>query len=234
MAVPTRDARGRLTGVLAAAVLPQPLAIARGSLDLGDRASRSSTARAARCSAGFRRPAQRRARAHAERTGVVAETRGLDGSRGHALAYTTSTIPGLDDRDRPAALVLFADARRGVLPRARARRRRHCDRAVPDRAGPAARAARGRAGAHALAAARTSSRASSAAPLWAATSRTASWPGSPMPSPARSASSRWSPRGPRPGALGLGRRRLPVDRGRPRHRRRAGGDARLRLRHPPS
>ena len=36
MAVPTRDARGRLTGVLAAAVLPRPLAITRGSLDLGD------------------------------------------------------------------------------------------------------------------------------------------------------------------------------------------------------
>ena len=36
MAMPTRDVRGRLTGVLAAAVLPRPLAITRGSLDLGD------------------------------------------------------------------------------------------------------------------------------------------------------------------------------------------------------
>ena len=36
MAVPTRDTRGRLTGVLAAAVLPRPLTITRGALDLGD------------------------------------------------------------------------------------------------------------------------------------------------------------------------------------------------------
>ena len=36
MAVPTRDAHGRLTGVLAAALLPRALAITRGSLDLGD------------------------------------------------------------------------------------------------------------------------------------------------------------------------------------------------------
>ena len=47
MAVPTRDARGRLTGVLAAALLPRPLAITRGHSISATPASRSSTARAA-------------------------------------------------------------------------------------------------------------------------------------------------------------------------------------------
>jgi serine phosphatase RsbU (regulator of sigma subunit)/anti-sigma regulatory factor (Ser/Thr protein kinase) len=115
MAVPTRDARGRLTGVLAAAVLPGPFAITRGSLDLGDsgvsildRAGRSVLA-------GFQRPTNLALLRSLGGTGMRADTRGLDGSRDHAIAYTTSTIPGWTIMiDRPRS-VLFADARRGFF-----------------------------------------------------------------------------------------------------------------------
>ena len=114
-AVPTRDARGRLTGVLAAAVLPGPLAITRGSLDLGDsgvsildRAGRSVLP-------GFPRPTNLALLRSLGGTGMRADTRGLDGSRDHAIAYTTSTIPGWTIMiDRPRS-VLFADARRGLF-----------------------------------------------------------------------------------------------------------------------
>jgi serine phosphatase RsbU (regulator of sigma subunit)/anti-sigma regulatory factor (Ser/Thr protein kinase) len=115
MAVPTRDARGRVTGVLAAAVLPQLLAITRGSLDRGD-AGVSILDRGGRSVlAGFRRPANLALVRTLGGTGVIADTRGLDGSPGHAIAYTTSTTPGWTIViDRPRSL-LFADARRGLF-----------------------------------------------------------------------------------------------------------------------
>jgi serine phosphatase RsbU (regulator of sigma subunit)/anti-sigma regulatory factor (Ser/Thr protein kinase) len=115
MAVPTRDAHGRLTGVLAAAVLPRSLATTRGSLDLGasgasilDREGRSVLS-------GFTRPSNVALVRTLVGTGVRADTRGLDGSSDHAVAYTTSTIPGWTIViDRPRS-VLFADARRGFF-----------------------------------------------------------------------------------------------------------------------
>ncbi|MDX6630738.1 MAG: hypothetical protein QOH00_2984, partial [Gaiellales bacterium] len=115
LAVPTLDDRGRLTGVLAAATLARPLAITSGSLDLGvsglsilDREGRSVLS-------GFERPANVALVRSLAGTGVRADTRGLDGSRDHAIAYTTSTIPGWTIViDRPRS-VLFADARRGLF-----------------------------------------------------------------------------------------------------------------------
>ena len=115
MAVPTRDARGRVTGVLAAALLSRPFAITKSSLDLGgagvavlDRTGRSilngsSDLRNATAAGALRG------------TGVIADTRGLDGSDHHAIAYTKSRMPGWTIViDQPRS-VLFADARRGFL-----------------------------------------------------------------------------------------------------------------------
>ena len=115
MAVPTRDTRGRLTGMLVGALNLRPFAISKGSLDLGgagmsilDRSGRSIMAGTA-----LPRTSDRGHALHG--TGVIADTRGLDGSTGHALAYRTSAIPGwtiVIDRPRSE---LFADARRAFL-----------------------------------------------------------------------------------------------------------------------
>ncbi len=115
VAVPTRDARGRLTGVLAGALMLQPFAISKGSLDLGghgmailDRSGRSIMSRSSQ-------PRNIDVARVLHGTGVIADTHGLDGSPGHALAYSASAIPGwMIVIDRPRS-ELFADARRGFL-----------------------------------------------------------------------------------------------------------------------
>jgi serine phosphatase RsbU (regulator of sigma subunit)/anti-sigma regulatory factor (Ser/Thr protein kinase) len=115
MAVPTRDARGRPTGVLAAAVLPQALAITRGALDLGDSGVAILDREGRSVLAGFTRPSNLALVRSLAGTGVRPNTRGLDGSRDHAIAYTRSAIPSWTIvLDRPRA-VLFSDARRGFF-----------------------------------------------------------------------------------------------------------------------
>ena len=109
--VPTRDASGHLTGVVVGALLLQPLAITKGALDLAgpglsilDRNGVSLMSGASPAALG---------RLHG--TGVIADTRGVDGSNGHALAYSTSTVPGwtiVIDESRSA---LLANARRGFF-----------------------------------------------------------------------------------------------------------------------
>ena len=91
MAVPTMDARGRMTGVLTAALLSRPFAITKGSLDLGgpgvvvlDRNGRSLLERRRRSDATLSLVASLRG------TGIIADTPGLDGSDDHAVAYTVS------------------------------------------------------------------------------------------------------------------------------------------------
>ena len=124
MAVPTRTARGRLTGVLVGALTLRPFGIASGALDLQagpgvavlDRAGHSlEIGLAIR-----RNPAPARG---LHGTGVIADTRGLDGSAGHALAYSTSAIPGWTIVIDRAALLALRQRPPGVLPRARADRR---------------------------------------------------------------------------------------------------------------
>jgi serine phosphatase RsbU (regulator of sigma subunit)/anti-sigma regulatory factor (Ser/Thr protein kinase) len=115
MAVPTKDARGRMTGVLTAALLSRPFRITKGSLDLGgagvvilDR-NGGSLLRGAGDASNSALVASLRG------AGIIPETRGLDGSDAHAVAYTTSSIPGWTIViDQPRA-VLFADARRGLF-----------------------------------------------------------------------------------------------------------------------
>jgi serine phosphatase RsbU (regulator of sigma subunit)/anti-sigma regulatory factor (Ser/Thr protein kinase) len=115
MAVPTRDARGRPTGVLAAAVLPKPLAITRGSPDLGDSGVAILDREGRSILGGFTRPSNLALVRALAGTGVRSNTPGLDGSSDHAIAYTTAVIPGWTIViDRPRA-VLFSAARRGFF-----------------------------------------------------------------------------------------------------------------------
>ena len=117
MAVPTRDLRGRPTGVLAGALLVNAFQVTQGSVDLGfaglsvlDRSGREVLD-------GFARPSN----AALSRTlresqvGLLSNVRGLDGGSGHMVAYATASIPGWTIAiDRPRAEV-FAAARRGLL-----------------------------------------------------------------------------------------------------------------------
>ena len=115
MAVPTRDASGRVTGVLSAALLGRPFAITGSSLNLGgagvtilDRDGRSVlTGSAVRAPAAWSSDCTARA--------SWVSTRGLDGGAHHVVAYASSAIPGWTIViDQPRA-ELFADARRGFL-----------------------------------------------------------------------------------------------------------------------
>ena len=115
MAVPTRDGRGHLTGVLVGALLLQPFAIARGALDLAgpgvsilDRKGRSLMTDSS--SPWISVPVSRLGG-----NGVIADTRGLDGSDHHALAYSTSAIPGWTIVIDEPRSTLLANARRGFF-----------------------------------------------------------------------------------------------------------------------
>ena len=115
MAMPTRDARGRMTGVLAAAVRPQALMITRGALDLGDSGLVILDREGRSVLGGFTRPQNLALARTLGGTGMRSDTVGLDGESDHAVAYTTSAIPGWTVViDRPRA-VLFSDARRGFF-----------------------------------------------------------------------------------------------------------------------
>ena len=117
MAVPTRDAQGRVSGVLAGACLVNALATGGASIDLGftglavlDRSGRE-------VQAGFARPpnAALARRLQADKVGLLEDVRGLDGGTGHLVAYATAGIPGwtiVIDRTRSS---IFAAARRGLV-----------------------------------------------------------------------------------------------------------------------
>jgi serine phosphatase RsbU (regulator of sigma subunit)/anti-sigma regulatory factor (Ser/Thr protein kinase) len=118
MAVPTRDARGRITGVLTGALLLRPSADNPRATDLGyagleiiDRAGQRLTLQslAPPQNADLVRTLTRR------KEGVLAGTRGLDGAGGHVVAFATSKAPAWTIViDQPAATV-FASARRSLL-----------------------------------------------------------------------------------------------------------------------
>ena len=154
MAVPTSDARGRVTGVLAAALHAPAVRDHEGlARPRRRRASSSSTATAARSWAArpTRATPPRRAPCAARASSPIRA--GSTARTSHALAYTTSAIPGWTIViDQPRA-VLFADARRGLFLELALVRRGGVDRALPDRVHPAARPPRRRARAHAGAAA---------------------------------------------------------------------------------
>ena len=106
MAVPTHDARGRPTGVLAGALLVNALpgqrrvvrSRVRGPLGAGSpRARGAGRLRAARATPRSR-SGSAAARSACSRTSAASTAAG-----DHLVAFATAPIPGLDDRDRPAA-----------------------------------------------------------------------------------------------------------------------------------
>ena len=115
--VPTYDASGALSGVLAGSLLFEPQAPGRQALDLGyagleilDRDGKSLLA-------GFTAPrnADLVQRVRNAPPGVLTDTRGLDGSDGRVVAYATSALPGwtvVIDQPRSA---IFGTAWRSFL-----------------------------------------------------------------------------------------------------------------------
>lgn len=116
-AVPTRDARGRLTGVLAGSLLLQPPRRSKRAIDLGfeglsviDRKGQQLTDP----ELSPPRNAVLLARLRQGKEGLVSDTRGLDGQSGHVVASAPSRIPGWQTViDRPRSAV-FAAARRSL------------------------------------------------------------------------------------------------------------------------
>ena len=118
MSVPTRDGRGRLTGVLAGGLVLPPSRQDSRSTDLGyaglevlDREGQQITRR------DLARPVNTElvSLLRARKEGVLEDTRGLDGSGGRVVAYASSAAPSwVAVIDQPASTV-FADARRALL-----------------------------------------------------------------------------------------------------------------------
>ena len=115
MATPTRDHKGRLTGMLVGALRLQPFAMTRDSLDLGgadlsilDRNGRSILD-------GSRMPRNAGLARSLDGAGTRADTRGLDGSPHHAVAFSASGVAGWTVViDQPRSR-LFGAARRAFL-----------------------------------------------------------------------------------------------------------------------
>jgi anti-sigma regulatory factor (Ser/Thr protein kinase) len=117
MAVPTHDPHGRISGVLAGALLVNALDISGGSLDLGftgygvlDRDGRELLS-------GFAQPRNTALARRLQRGqfGLLSGVQGLDGGADHLVAYSTASIPGwtlVIDRPRSS---IFSAARRGLL-----------------------------------------------------------------------------------------------------------------------
>jgi serine phosphatase RsbU (regulator of sigma subunit)/anti-sigma regulatory factor (Ser/Thr protein kinase) len=115
LATPTRDARGRITGVLVGALSLQPFAISQSTLDLdGPGLSILDRGGTSVLSDSARPPTSDLAR-ELHGTGTLGDVRGLNGSPHHAVSYSTSAIAGwtiLIDEPRSK---IFAAARRGFL-----------------------------------------------------------------------------------------------------------------------
>jgi serine phosphatase RsbU (regulator of sigma subunit) len=117
VAVPTRDAAGKLTGMLAGALLVKPTPTSKASIDLGfagiaifDRTGQSVLN-------GFVKPRNPALLAHVRKTptgGVVDSTRGFDGKDDHVVGYATALVPAwVIAIDQPRSTVL-ASARRSL------------------------------------------------------------------------------------------------------------------------
>ena len=115
MAAPTRDAHGRLTGVLVGTLRLDPFALTRRALGLAgpdlsilDRVGNSILDHSPL-------PANATLARSLHGSGTIADTRGLDGSPHHAVTYSTSHIAGwtvVIDRPRSE---LFSAPRRAFL-----------------------------------------------------------------------------------------------------------------------
>ena len=117
LAVPTRDASGRLTGVLAGSMLVNTFQAPGGSADLGFAGLAVLDRRGRAVLAGFTRPrnVELQERLRQSQVGLLSSTHGLDGQPDHLVAYATAQVPGWTIAiDRPRSAV-FAAARRGLV-----------------------------------------------------------------------------------------------------------------------
>jgi serine phosphatase RsbU (regulator of sigma subunit)/anti-sigma regulatory factor (Ser/Thr protein kinase) len=118
MSVPTRDERGRITGVLAGGIVleqspndPRTTELGYAGLQVIDREGQLVTRR------DLARPQNSElvARLRKAKEGLIVDGRGLDGSDGRVIAYASSAAAGWTTvLDQPASTV-FAGARRSLL-----------------------------------------------------------------------------------------------------------------------
>ena len=115
--VPTRDAAGKVTGVLVGSLLLKPSNPSQASLDLGFEGLAIIDRKGQSLLAGFVRPKrfEEGKRFGNAASGVVSDTKGLDGESGHVLAFARAKVPGWTViLDRPRSEV-FAAARRTLV-----------------------------------------------------------------------------------------------------------------------
>ena len=116
-AVPTRDAAGKLTGVLVGSLLLKPSNPSQASLDLGFEGLAIIDRKGQSMLAGFVHPKrfEEGKRFGSAASGVVSDTDGLEGQSGHVLAFARAKVPGWTViLDRPRSEV-FAAARRTLV-----------------------------------------------------------------------------------------------------------------------
>lgn len=117
MSVPTRDRRGRLSGVLAGGIVIQPSSDDSRASELGFEGLEFLDREGQQLLRRDLAPPQNRALAArlAGGEGVLVDTRGLDGSPRRVVAYASSRVPEWTAvLDQPVA-VAFADARRSLF-----------------------------------------------------------------------------------------------------------------------
>lgn len=115
--VPTRDAAGKVTGVLVGSLLLKPSNPSQASLDLGFEGLAIIDRKGQSLLAGFVRPKrfEEGKRFGNAPSGIVSDTKGLDGDSGHVLAFARAKVPGWTViLDRPRSEV-FAAARRTLV-----------------------------------------------------------------------------------------------------------------------
>ena len=117
LAVPTRDARGNLTGVLVGSLPIDGFRLNSGSFDLGFDGLAVLDRRGRAVLTGFERPPNAALADELRRrqVGLLADVHGLDGGDGHLVAFATAQLPGWTIAiDRPRSAV-FAAAWRGLV-----------------------------------------------------------------------------------------------------------------------
>jgi serine phosphatase RsbU (regulator of sigma subunit) len=116
-AVPTRDAGGKLSGVLVGSLLLKPSNPSQASLDLGFEGLAIIDRKGQSLLAGFVHPKrfEEGKRFGKATSGVISDTEGLDGESGHVLAFARARVPGWTViLDRPRSDI-FAAARRTLV-----------------------------------------------------------------------------------------------------------------------
>jgi serine phosphatase RsbU (regulator of sigma subunit) len=117
IAVPTRDAKGTTTGVLAGTLLVKPTKPSPRTIDLGYSGLAILDRENQLVFSGFTHPRSLEAikRFGKAESGILSDAPGLSGDRGHVVAYARSSVPQWSvilDRSRSE---IFGDARRSLV-----------------------------------------------------------------------------------------------------------------------